>query len=191
MDTRTLWRDRVLEIHGSNRSQDGCVTIEADVTGRITSLHIADFAMDDGPDRLIETLLACHSRAVASALRQVEEHVHADLHQRPVASAPPHQPDREDVEALAAEIARINDATDRASGGAYSGDSAVFLEVTTTGQIASAWLADHAGDRGGDRLADSILESYARAREAALTEGERIYREMRSRIHRTGQGGPR
>lgn len=189
--TRPAWHDHVPEIRGVGRAKDGCVTVEADVTGRITSLYVADFAMDDGPDRLAKAIVICHNAATASAIAQVEQYVHTDLQQRPAAPPRPNEPTGVDAETLAAEVARVNDATDRASGRAYSRDSVVFLEVATTGRIISAWLADYAGEHGGDRLADSILDSYTKAHAGAMAEGARVYSELRNGAHQAGKGGSR
>ncbi|WP_280382371.1 YbaB/EbfC family nucleoid-associated protein [Nocardia wallacei] len=59
--------ERLAGIRGSARSTDGSVAIETDVGGRITSLYLADYAMENGPDRLASLIVDRHRAALAEA----------------------------------------------------------------------------------------------------------------------------
>ncbi|WP_024800286.1 YbaB/EbfC family nucleoid-associated protein [Nocardia sp. BMG51109] len=59
--------ERLAGVRGSARSADGSVAIETDVGGRITSLYLADYAMENGPDRLAVLIVDRHRAALAEA----------------------------------------------------------------------------------------------------------------------------
>ncbi|MEV0359012.1 hypothetical protein AB0H71_23440 [Nocardia sp. NPDC050697] len=44
------------------------MTIETDPAGRITRLHVADYAMDDGPAQLAAVLVGQHRNAHTAAI---------------------------------------------------------------------------------------------------------------------------
>lgn len=70
---------RFSEVRGTSTAPDGSVSIEVDVAGEIRGLRLADFAMDDGPDRLAEIITARHR----SAMEKVAERVEAALQSNP------------------------------------------------------------------------------------------------------------
>lgn len=79
------------------------------------------------------------------------------------------------AEDISQRIRQLNAATDRATGKAYSRDGSVFLEVTTLGDIASIWLADHAHEHGMAQLSEKIIECFREAHQAAMVEGAKVY----------------
>ncbi|WP_040783736.1 YbaB/EbfC family nucleoid-associated protein [Nocardia pneumoniae] len=71
MSARALEIKRINEqlaaVRGSARSMDGSVSIETDVNGRITDLYLADYAMENGPDRLAALIIDRHRAALDNA----------------------------------------------------------------------------------------------------------------------------
>ncbi|MBF6302881.1 YbaB/EbfC family nucleoid-associated protein [Nocardia amamiensis] len=71
MSARALEIKRINEqlaaVRGSARSMDGSVSIETDVSGRITDLYLADYAMENGPDRLAALIIDRHRAALDNA----------------------------------------------------------------------------------------------------------------------------
>jgi len=61
---------QIVSVRGESSSADRSVAIETDPGGRITRLYVADYAMDDGPDRLATILTEQHRIAHAAALDQ-------------------------------------------------------------------------------------------------------------------------
>ncbi|WP_330233155.1 YbaB/EbfC family nucleoid-associated protein [Nocardia sp. NBC_00508] len=59
--------EQLAAVRGSARSVDGSVSIETDVNGRITDLYLADYAMENGPDRLAALIIDRHRAAVDNA----------------------------------------------------------------------------------------------------------------------------
>jgi len=70
---------RIAEIRGESTSSDRSVHLECDAIGRLTSLYVADYAMDAGPDHLAATLVEAHRTARAAAVRQALEALESDL----------------------------------------------------------------------------------------------------------------
>lgn len=64
---------RFVDIRGSARSADGSVALETDASGQLRSLYLADFAMDDGPDRLAATIADRHRVAMAQVTAEIEK----------------------------------------------------------------------------------------------------------------------
>ncbi|MFC8044287.1 YbaB/EbfC family nucleoid-associated protein [Nocardia sp. NPDC057353] len=64
---------RIAAVRGESRSADGTITIETDPAGRITRLYVADYAMDDGPDRLAAVLVEQHRNAHTAAIDQAAQ----------------------------------------------------------------------------------------------------------------------
>lgn len=58
------------QYRGRSRSSDGAVAIEVDPSGYITSIYIADYAMDGGPDRLAELIADRHRVAMNDVQQQ-------------------------------------------------------------------------------------------------------------------------
>lgn len=61
---------RIAAVRGASRSADGTISIETDPAGRITGLHVADYAMDDGPQHLAAVLVEQHRNAHAAAVER-------------------------------------------------------------------------------------------------------------------------
>ncbi|WP_157103733.1 hypothetical protein [Nocardia harenae] len=59
---------RIAAVRGESKSPDGTIAIETDPAGRITRLHVADYAMDDGPDHLAAVLVEQHRNAHTAAI---------------------------------------------------------------------------------------------------------------------------
>ncbi|WP_157171985.1 hypothetical protein [Nocardia higoensis] len=59
---------RIASVRGESSSTDRSVAIETDPGGRITRLYVADYAMDDGPERLAAVLAEQHRIAHSSAM---------------------------------------------------------------------------------------------------------------------------
>ncbi|MGK8520707.1 YbaB/EbfC family nucleoid-associated protein [Nocardia asteroides] len=59
--------EQLAAVRGSARSVDGSVFVETDVNGRITDLYLADYAMDNGPDRLAALIVDRHRTALDNA----------------------------------------------------------------------------------------------------------------------------
>ncbi|WP_341684572.1 hypothetical protein REK76_13740 [Nocardia farcinica] len=67
---------QIAAVRGEAIAGDRSVAIETDAVGRITRLYVADYAMDDGPERLAAILLEqhriAHGGAVAQAIAVLE-----------------------------------------------------------------------------------------------------------------------
>ncbi|UAK33387.1 YbaB/EbfC family nucleoid-associated protein [Nocardia asteroides] len=59
--------EQLAAVRGSARSADGSVFVETDVNGRITDLYLADYAMENGPDRLAALITDRHRTALDNA----------------------------------------------------------------------------------------------------------------------------
>ncbi|WP_067465452.1 YbaB/EbfC family nucleoid-associated protein [Nocardia amamiensis] len=59
--------EQLAAVRGSARSVDGSVSIETDVNGRITDLYLADYAMENGPDRLAALIIDRQRAAMDNA----------------------------------------------------------------------------------------------------------------------------
>ncbi|WP_454198511.1 YbaB/EbfC family nucleoid-associated protein [Nocardia sp. Marseille-Q1738] len=59
--------EQLAAVRGAARSVDGSVSIETDVSGRITDLYLADYAMENGPDRLAALIIDRHRAALDNA----------------------------------------------------------------------------------------------------------------------------
>lgn len=64
---------QIASVRGESSSADRSVAIETDAGGRITRLYVADYAMDDGPERLAAVLIEQHRIAHAAAMDQAVE----------------------------------------------------------------------------------------------------------------------
>ncbi|WP_216911970.1 hypothetical protein OG225_25490 [Nocardia sp. NBC_01377] len=69
---------RIASIRGESSSNDRSVAVETDPAGRITRLYVADYAMDDGPDRLAAILMEQHRIAHAAAIEQAVDTFESD-----------------------------------------------------------------------------------------------------------------
>lgn len=81
----------------------------------------------------------------------------------------------DDRRGLAQRVRQLNETTDGTCGQAYSRDGTVFLEVNPFGTIKSIWLAEHAGERGMDVLAEMIIDTHRKARQFAMMAAERAH----------------